>query len=583
VERGGALVLATLALYVWVAPPAIVFGDNAELSGLYAQGGVAHPPGYPLYVLWLRAWSWLPVSTPAHGAAIATAILGALAVLIVHAAARAWGAHPTAATFAAGLYAAGPIIMSIHTEAEVFALNAVLVALVVWLSAHAAPLRGLGRVAVLALVAGLALSNHHTCVLAAPIGLLGVGRGIRESSRPWPFGVALAIVALAVGLLPYAYLFVAPDSWLSWTPISSMHDLTSHFFRESYGGPGTLAAKSQSVSVSTSLVAMLVTWGRSFLWVPVGVGIAGAVRFTLRGDRGETRAAWATLLASLVLAGPLLVSRFNIDPSGVGRYVTSRLHLLSVLLLVVPIAVTTDRVAARFAPRISARWRTAVGLQAAVVVVGLSAVAASSLPFVARVHSPAVETALRNELETLPQNAIVIGDPDEFHFGLGYLQGVLGERRDVAVIAVPHMGITSYRRRIAEMTGIEIRRNKGGEKLSVVIAEQALATGRPVFIDPLQGTIASRFPTYPYGLLFRVLPAGTPPPSIDEVFAINKELYGTYKFGYATPSRDGELAAQYHLFYARAWQLLIPALEATGRTEERAFAQAMIAELLPRE
>ena len=52
--------LATLVLYVLIAPPWIVEGDNAELAGLGALGGAAHPSGYPLYVLWLRVWSWLP-------------------------------------------------------------------------------------------------------------------------------------------------------------------------------------------------------------------------------------------------------------------------------------------------------------------------------------------------------------------------------------------------------------------------------------------------------------------------------------------------------------------------------------------
>ena len=73
----------------------MVYGDNAEFSALSALGGVAHPTGYPLYVLWLRAWSWLPVDSPAHAASIATAILTALEVLVLHAACRAWGARPT--------------------------------------------------------------------------------------------------------------------------------------------------------------------------------------------------------------------------------------------------------------------------------------------------------------------------------------------------------------------------------------------------------------------------------------------------------------------------------------------------------
>ena len=87
-ERGGLLGLCCLAAYAWAAPSHVIDGDNAELSTLSATGGAAHPSGYPLYVLWLRAWSWLFCGTVAHRAALATAILGVLAVLALRAACR---------------------------------------------------------------------------------------------------------------------------------------------------------------------------------------------------------------------------------------------------------------------------------------------------------------------------------------------------------------------------------------------------------------------------------------------------------------------------------------------------------------
>src|SRR3954471_3237912 len=87
-----------LVVYAALGSSRIVDGDSAEFATLGALGGRAHPSGYPLYVLWLRLWSWLPGATPAHTAAIATAILGALTVAVLHAACRAWGARPLAAT-----------------------------------------------------------------------------------------------------------------------------------------------------------------------------------------------------------------------------------------------------------------------------------------------------------------------------------------------------------------------------------------------------------------------------------------------------------------------------------------------------
>ena len=236
-DRGGLISILTLALYLWMAPTTIVYGDNAEFSALGAVGGVAHPSGYPLYILWLRAWSWLPAASPAHAAAMATAILTAIMVLVLHAACRAWGARPLSATLGVGLYAAGPVVLRMLGEAEAFALNNLIAALVLWLSAQTGPLRGRWRVAALCLVAGLGISNHLTCVLVAPVGLLGVWRGIVEDGRSRFVTGGLAAIGLIIGLLPYGYFLIAPDTAISWRTIDSLGDLIHHFLRMDYGGP----------------------------------------------------------------------------------------------------------------------------------------------------------------------------------------------------------------------------------------------------------------------------------------------------------------------------------------------------------
>ena len=287
-----------------------------------------------------------------------------------------------------------------------------------------------------------------------------------------------------------------------------------------------------------------------------------------------------------MIAGPILVARFNVPPVHTGLYIVQRFFLLTMMLLVIPIAVGVDRAIERAATRVRIPFARS-GLHAVLTIVGFVAVAVPSLPYVTRMHSPAIEAGLGNMLRTLPPNAIVIGASDPFHFGLGYLQGALGERPDVDTITTIQLPNRSYRTRLENRMGIVITPEPGepGAKRKVStlrVAEQLLASGRPVFIDPFQVAIAGALPTYPFGLLFRVLPRGTDPPSIREVFEINKELYARYRFGYVFPSVDDQLAADFHDHYARAWRHLAKALDVAGLREELAFAQAMIAELEPR-
>ena len=54
---------------------------------------------------------------------------------------------------------------------------------------------------------------------------------------------------------------------------------------------------------------------------------------------GPRRALWIALAAAIVLAGPLLVARFDIPTSWVSAYVARRFHVLPLLLLAIPIAV----------------------------------------------------------------------------------------------------------------------------------------------------------------------------------------------------------------------------------------------------
>lgn len=554
VQRGGLVVLATLVLYGWLAPAHVVDGDNAEFCTLAAMGGAAHPSGYPLYVLWVRAFSWLPGS-PAHAAALATVMLSAASIGVLHAACRAWGARRLAATFATLVFATGPVVMREYTQAEVFALNGLVCALVLWLAAERGPLRGMWRGAALGLVAGLGLANHMTCVLVAPVGMLGVVRAIREDRRAW-----IAVGTFAIGLTPYLYLLVAPDTPMSWGRVRSLDELIAMILRRDYGGPGAFRHGEATISMGTSLVALAEDVARSWLWLPLA-----CVAFV---RRGETRAAWIALAASIVVAGPLLVTRFNVPPTGIGLFVVRRFYLLPIMLLAVPIAVGFDALVDRMR-------RIAPFVVGAAVATSL----ALSLPHLAVVHGPAVENSAHNMLSSMPPNAVIIHGQDEFHGALNYLQAARGERRDVTVVMWSMMSFEWYRARVAAK-GVVAAGNMPGSPLQKVVGT-LVAMGRPVFVDRLQTEVIASFPTYPHGILIRVLPPGTEVPSIPDIIALNKQLYGSFRLDDPRPGSDDDYANEVHRRYAGIWDILSRAAERAGRRELADEARTLSRQLGP--
>ena len=561
-EHGGLLAVVALVAYAWLAPDHIVDGDNAEFATLATTGGTAHPTGYPLYLLWLRALSWLPGS-PAHAAAVATAVLGAGTVLVLHAACRAWGAKPVGATLATALFAAAPIFIRIATTAEVFALNCLIVAAVLWLAAANGPLRGHRRAIALAVVAGLGMSNHMTCTLAAPVGLLGIVRAAREAQRP-AITVALAAGSFVAGLLPYVYLVLTPDTPLSWGKVDGVADVIAMILRQDYGGPGAFLPTPVEVPASRQLAAFAASLGRTWLWLPLAFGVLALGRGIAR-PTSEPRWGWLCLGATWLAAGPLLVMRFNIEPSGLGLYVSQRFYVLPALLLAVPIAVglaPLDALVER--GRLGRR-----GACAGIAVVGFAAVLATTLPYLARMHTPAVERYATNLLETLPENAVLFIGQDDEYFGVGYAQWALGKRHDVTAVAPQLTVMPWYAARVARK-GIAAPPGEGHPMVRLV--DKLLREGKPVFVEKARAEIISTFTTYPYGTVMKVLPRGAPTPPIDEIVAENKAVYACFQLGYPLPGTDDEFATAIHHRYAGTWLTLGRKLEQAGKRAEAAWA-----------
>ena len=559
-ERGGLVGLAIAVLYVWLAPTHVVDGDNAEFCTLGTMGGAAHPSGYPLYVLYLRTTSWLPGASPAHTAAIATALLAAVAFVALHAACRAWGAKPLAATLSVAVLAGAPVVLAMDCEAEVFALNGLVVACVLWLAARSGPLVGIRRGLALGLVAGLGLSNNLTCALVAPIGILGVVRAVREGGARAAVAAAIGLVA---GLTPYLYLLVAPEHQGSWGHITSLSDVVGVILRREYGGPGAFAGTGPAVPVGDSLLALLSTVGRTWLWLPAIAGlVALGDRIARASESGETRVAWGLLLACIVLAGPVLVTRFDVAPEGVGRYVVARFHILPALLLAPAVADALDRAGGWLGRTLPALARSG-WLGQVLGVVAFAAVAGAALPHILRVHAPAVEYQTSNTLHSLPERAVVFGVDDDVGAVMNYVQVVLGERRDVTYVHVPLLGLPWYRDRIAAL----------GIADSAHMIEDVVASGRPVFVQPYLKQPQTVLPHYPYGVLVRILPADVAPPTLDEVVKLNTEVYAKFELDYPRPGPDDEWPTLIHTRYAKTWLRLAKLLGEAGRAEE---AQAAV-------
>jgi hypothetical protein len=339
--------------------------------------------------------------------------------------------------------------------------------------------------------------------------------------------------------------------------------------------------------VARNLIALAVSIGRGWCWLPAIAGLAVLVRRCVRPGEDEPRDAtgpvsineprigWQMLALAFVVSGPLLAARFDLVPRGLYLYVIRRFHLLPILLLAPAVAGAFEIAIARTAERL----RPAVA--AAIAVLGFATAALIAVPDLLRVRTPAVENAMRGMLRGLPPNAIVLGTGDIPHFGLAYLQDACGERPDVIHVYWHSVQIRWYRDGLARR-GLVIDTAVKGVP-SVAVAEQILASGRPLLVDTALGNILKEFPSYPYGTLFRILLRGQARPTLDEVAAQNRAWFAALDLDYPVPGPDDEYPTMIHEDYAEVWRIIAEGYTALGRPDAAAEAAAKMQALRPRE
>ena len=199
---------AALAVYLrTLAPGLVAVVDTPMFQFVGRVLGVPHNPGYPLYVLLTHAFSYVPVGSLAYRINLFSALCGAIAVALVFLIARQLGCGGAIGLAAALGFGFGHIFWSQSIVAEVYTLNAALVAamlllLLVWASTQ----REAIFFAAIAVFAG-GLGNHTTIVGFAPgIAVFGLMNNRAFVLRPRTIVISAGIVA--AGLLQYAFIIL---------------------------------------------------------------------------------------------------------------------------------------------------------------------------------------------------------------------------------------------------------------------------------------------------------------------------------------------------------------------------------------
>ena len=299
------LFLVCLGCYGVTLAPTITWEhdgvDSGDLVTAAYTLGVAHPPGYPLFTMLAKLFTFLPLGEIAYRVNLMSAILAASTIsvvfcTIIQLAPQRIGASSTVVIAAASalLLAFSRVFWSQAIIAEVYSLNALLVALIILFTTlywRRPETKWLQAVAILF---GLGLSNHFSSLLLLPGVLFLVLRKGRLKGTVW---FRLAVLFLA-GLSTYVYL-----------PLSSARHPPLD-----WGGPHTWSGFWWMVSGEiyqeyvfglplAHLPARLGSWltlsSEQFTWIGLALGLVGI------WDLWEEEREW--LLFSLTSFGAVVV------------------------------------------------------------------------------------------------------------------------------------------------------------------------------------------------------------------------------------------------------------------------------------
>lgn len=497
--------LGLLGLYGLTVPTGLPGGDSGELAVAAWRFSVAHPPGYPLYVLLGGAFAHLlPVESVAWRLGMFSALCGAGAATLLARAVGQWTGRALPGLLAGGLYGLSSLVWIWSTRAEVFALNQLIAAGLLLLAVRFFQTPRRGELWAASALLGLGLGNHQTILLLG-VPLLGaMGWEARRArlltGRVGLIALGLFLAGLAVNLQLVLGAGWAPE--VAWGETQSLGGLTRHLLRLDYGALQLRAGEARWEDGLAGATALLAHQGSALLWVGVPLVLLG---LWLLGSQPRARALGVGLLIGWLLCGPgfQLLGRF--PPEGpLLASVLARFWQLP--LLVACLLAGVGAAALGAAP---GRWVLPVGTGALLLL--QLARGAGEL----RAHSqPAPPTATdygRALLDELPPHALLLTRGDLITNAVTYVKEVEGRRPDLVALdqeLLTYPWYVARRRSLLSFPGERLHpAGPGSFSLAALLAANP---GRPAFLagelKPGDDSLAGGYRQVPHGLSRRLLP-----------------------------------------------------------------------------
>ncbi len=412
----------SLVLYLRTLLPDMAFDDWGELQTVPNVLGIAHPTGYPTYVITAWLFELLPIGSVAFRANLFAAVCVAVALAAMTSTTLRLGVRPAIAVAVGVATGAIGTIWGSAVVAEVNALHLALIALLVDRSLAWADGRRTRDLAIGGLLIGLSLGNHLLTAFVAPFFVLfalWAGRWtLLDRKRLILVPVATVLAGLAVYLyIPIAAAFEPALPYNHPTTYDAFRFLvTGEQFRGQYDRLFTMASLGPLWDGLPTLWTTALS--RATVVVPV-VGLAGLVVLVVRRPAFGLACAGALVAGIYAWANYLRLEHYLLVPW---------------LLLGIGAAVALEEAARALETHLPRPVNDAAGYAIPIAAIAFAVMLmAVNLPAADRSGDRSARIYVDTLFAALPENAAIFSfwgaSPPLWH-----AQFVLGERPDVLIV-----------------------------------------------------------------------------------------------------------------------------------------------------
>lgn len=521
-------------LYIYTSAPGIYDGDSGEMAAAVNSLGLAHPTGFPLYMLAGKLFTLLvPIKDVAFRLNAFSSLLTAGAVVLVYSILKNLGNSPFASLTAAFIFGLGTnTIWRNGSTTSVYALSLFFVALLFYVFTKWRKGQKIEYLYWYGFLLGLSLGTHTSMlIMGIPfLFMLWQAKGILRS-KILTF-IKIVLVTIIPGL-QYVYLLFAyrRNGIVTWGSMASWNDFIYYITQRQYAfkmWDRDFSATAEYLKKVSELLSAEFT-AIFFFAAVIGLGILFKKYRSL-----------FTIIVLLMSANIIMLLGYGKSEGEL--FILYRYLFISDFALAIAIAFGLDSIV-ESTEALKTKNSLIFFMSVILVIIGFQF--KYSFADNNRRNNYLVEDTAHNILNNVEPNSIILAYGDPIIGPLWYLQSV-GEREDVVVVSSPLVPFNWYVNflikkypDIAETSLLE-----GDQSYRIEELIKNNVSERPVyavFNKSTDGELEKEFDFIPQGVLYKLVAKGTIDPK--EAASANKEIWGKYVLRNIKPDfyKDNEL------------------------------------------